>query len=164
MSSDRPLLHTAGGRVSARHLKYAQASVPIAQAWAERSKDPSTKVGAVFVSPDGDVQSQGFNGFPRGVEDSEERLNDRPTKYRLVCHAEANGVAQAARAGRSLASTIAVVTPLPPCHECAKLLINAGVVGVLAPPAGTNERWSESAQLADDMFAEAGVARFHTEV
>jgi dCMP deaminase len=36
---------------------------------AEKSKDPSTKVGCVIVGPDKEVRSLGFNGFPRGVRE-----------------------------------------------------------------------------------------------
>ena len=35
------------------------------------SKDPSTKVGAVIVDDKNRIVSVGYNGFPRGVEDSE---------------------------------------------------------------------------------------------
>ena len=37
------------------------------------SKDPSTKVGAVIVNDDKQVLGLGYNGFPRGVHDCEER-------------------------------------------------------------------------------------------
>ena len=43
------------------------------------SKDPSTKVGCVVVGADREIRSTGFNGFPRGIEDSIERLEDRET-------------------------------------------------------------------------------------
>ena len=51
------------------------------------SKDPSTKVGCVVVGEDREIRSTGFNGFPRGIEDDEERLSDREQKYPLICHA-----------------------------------------------------------------------------
>ena len=56
------------------------------------SKDPSTKVGSVIVSPDRRVLSMGYNGFPRGVVDTVERLEDRETKLRYVSHAERNAL------------------------------------------------------------------------
>ena len=46
------------------------------------SKDPSTQVGAVLVRPDRTVAGIGFNGFPRGIYDDPELLNDRPEKYK----------------------------------------------------------------------------------
>ncbi|MBT7127172.1 MAG: CMP deaminase, partial [Candidatus Thioglobus sp.] len=56
------------------------------------SKDPSTQVGAVTVGSKKEVLSQGFNGFPRGIDDSDERYNNRDTKYKLVVHAEMNAI------------------------------------------------------------------------
>ena len=44
------------------------------------SKDPSTKVGCIIVGADREIRSTGFNGFPRGIDDSEERLTDREEK------------------------------------------------------------------------------------
>jgi dCMP deaminase len=52
------------------------------------SKDPSTQVGCVVVGQDREIRSTGFNGFPRGIEDNEERLKDREQKYPLICHAK----------------------------------------------------------------------------
>ena len=66
------------------------------------SKDPSTKVGCVVVGEDREIRSTGFNGFPRGIEDSMERLDDRELKYPLICHAEENAIMHAARFGSSL--------------------------------------------------------------
>ena len=45
------------------------------------SKDPSTKVGCVVVGEDREIRSTGFNGFPRGIDDDDERLMDREKKY-----------------------------------------------------------------------------------
>ena len=49
----------------------------LAKQIASWSKDPSTQVGCVVVGPDREIRSTGFNGLPRGIEDSEERLNNR---------------------------------------------------------------------------------------
>ena len=54
------------------------------------SKDPSTKVGALIISEDRNIVSTGYNGFPRGIEDTEERLNNRELKYKFILHAEMN--------------------------------------------------------------------------
>ncbi|MEC8351943.1 MAG: CMP deaminase, partial [Candidatus Thermoplasmatota archaeon] len=58
----------------------------------EWSKDPSTKVGCVVVGPDREIRSTGFNGFPRGIQDSDDRLTNRDLKYPLICHAEENAI------------------------------------------------------------------------
>lgn len=117
-----------------------------------RSKDPSTKVGAVVVGDRRRVLSLGYNGFPRGIADTPERWNDRPTKYRLVQHAERNALdgAECSVVGATVYVTMA------PCHECAKSMIQRGITRVVHPPAD-NSRWTESNALAREMFDEAGV-------
>lgn len=120
------------------------------------SKDPSTKTGCVIVRPDRTVAAMGYNGFPRGVEDRAERLNDRPTKYGMVVHAEANAILSA---HHSVAGCTAYVWPWPPCSNCAALVIQAGIVRVVAPhpTAAQRERWGDSFALMQTMFTEAGV-------
>lgn len=124
----------------------------LARATTLRSKDPSTKVGAVVVGDRRRVLSLGYNGFPRGIADTPERWNDRPTKYRLVQHAERNALdgAECSVVGATVYVTMA------PCHECAKSMIQRGIVRVVHPPAN-NSRWTESNALAREMFDEAGV-------
>jgi dCMP deaminase len=80
---------------------------------AQWSKDPSTKVGAVIVRPDRTICSVGYNGFPRGVDDNEERYMDRPTKYEFVVHAEANAIIHARE---PLHDYILYTYPLMPCE------------------------------------------------
>lgn len=94
---------------------------------ADWSKDPSTKVGSVIVAPDRRIMSLGYNGFPRGVADLEERLNDRPTKYAFVAHAERNALdnVDASMRGCILYST------LQPCAECTKSIIQRGITRVV---------------------------------
>jgi dCMP deaminase len=56
----------------------------------------------VAIGAKGQVLAQGFNGFPRGIDDSEERYNDRKRKYELVVHAEMNVIYNATYSGVSL--------------------------------------------------------------
>lgn len=121
------------------------------------SKDPSTKVGCVVVGEDREIRSTGFNGFPRGIEDSMERLDDRELKYPLICHAEENAIMHAARIGISLKDCTAYVT-WPPCTRCARSLIQAGVVEVVYPgDIEIPERWIEDFERSSSMMKEAGV-------
>ena len=90
------------------------------------SKDPSTKVGCVIVDSERGILSTGFNGFPRGIEDTEERLNNRELKYQIVCHAEQNAILQAAYHGVSIQGSVLFCTNFP-CVICSKMLINAGI-------------------------------------
>jgi dCMP deaminase len=120
------------------------------------SKDPSTQTGCVLMRSDHTIAGVGYNGFPRGVEDSDERLNNRPVKYAMVVHAEANAILTA---GFDAEGCTAYVTPWPPCSSCAALLIQAGVVRVVAPDATAEqkERWGDSFIHATTMLQEAGV-------
>lgn len=122
------------------------------------SKDPSTQVGCVVVGPDREVRSTGFNGFPRGIDDSDDRLTDRDLKYPLICHAEENAIMHAARIGVALKDCRAYVT-WPPCTRCARSLIQAGVREVIYPAGlAIPGRWTEDFEMSMGMFAEAGVA------
>lgn len=121
------------------------------------SKDPSTKVGCVVVGSDREIRSTGFNGFPRGIEDSIERLEDREEKYPLICHAEENAIMHAARIGVSLKDCTAYVT-WPPCTRCARSLIQAGIVEVVyAGGKPIPERWVADFNRSTSMMQEAGL-------
>ena len=73
----------------------------MAQEMSARSKDTSTKVGAVVISPTGEVLSTGYNGFPRKVNDNVPTRQVRPTKYDFVVHAEVNALLNAGRNDRA---------------------------------------------------------------
>ena len=130
--------------------KWDKRYLELASVVASWSKDPSSKVGAVAVGDKGQVLSQGFNGFARGVDDTEERLNTRDQKYKFIVHAEMNAIFNAAFSGVSLEGSVLYVTGLPCCSECAK-----GVVMEL--PQFSNPRWKDSWMLSAQMFDEAGV-------
>lgn len=139
-------------------MKWDRRFLELAQHIARWSKDPSTKVGCVVVGPDREIRSTGFNGFPRGIEDSMERLEQRELKYPLICHAEENAIMHAARIGVSLKGCTAYVT-WPPCTRCARSLIQAGVREVAYPDAlCIPERWQDDFELSHMMFKEAGIA------
>ena len=138
-------------------VKRILAYIPIAQAVSALSKDPSTKVGAVALDDNMNIVATGRNGFPRGVVDLPERYENREIKYKLISHSEQNLVAHAAYSGHSLKGTTVLLTALFPCSSCAKSLIQAGVIRILAPKTVENMRWEEEAKWANLMFAEAGV-------
>lgn len=122
---------------------------------ARRSKDPSTQVGALIVRPDDTEASHGYNGLPRGVEDTLERLTNRDLKYPMTVHAELNAilVAREPLHGYSLYCT------LSPCAGCAGAIIQAGIKRVVAirPTEAQLERWGASFDLMKMMFREANV-------
>tara|TARA_B100001250_G_C19181622_1_gene521221 strand:- start:120 stop:554 length:435 start_codon:yes stop_codon:yes gene_type:complete len=137
--------------------KWDERFLELAKQIASWSKDPSTQVGCVVVGPDREIRSTGFNGLPRGIEDSKDRLNNREIKYPMICHAEENAIMHAARIGISLKDCIAYVT-WPPCTRCARSLIQAGISEVIYPKAiDVPDRWIEDFDLSLEMFKEAAV-------
>lgn len=134
--------------------------VPVAKAMAELSRDPSTKVGAVVIDSDANILSTAFNGFPRGVIDSQERYAQREIKLSLTAHAEANAIAQAARTGAKLFGSTLIVTALYPCSNCAKLIIQSGIKKVYAPKMDatkSNQQWFFEKEIAELLFLESGI-------
>lgn len=117
------------------------------------SKDPSTKVGAVIVDADRRVVSVGYNGLPRGVEDSDERLNNRDIKYKMIIHAERNAILFAQK---SLKDCTLYVYPMMPCASCASMVIQSGIKRVVAP-ASDNPRWQQDIEISMQLFKEANV-------
>jgi dCMP deaminase len=138
--------------------KWDSRFLELAKHISEWSKDPSTKVGCVVVGEDREIRSTGFNGFPRGIEDDSDRLEDREKKYPLICHAEENAIMHAARIGISLKGNTAYIS-WPPCSRCARSLIQAGVNEVVFPTGvDVPERWRPDFDIAIAMMNEAGIA------
>ena len=137
------------GKWQARFIKLAEEI----STW---SKDVTTQVGSVIVRPDRTICSVGFNGFPRGVEDSQSAIANRDTKLLRTLHAEVNAVLSAKEPlnGYSL-----FVWPFQPCAQCAAIVIQAGITEVYCPFNDhlAHERWRESFKAALQMFDEAGV-------
>lgn len=131
--------------------------LPDAEAARGRSKDRSTKVGAVVLDDDFNIRASGYNGLPRGCDDNVEARHERPTKYLWASHAEENCVANAARIGVSLKGCTLLVTSLFPCTTCSRLIIQSGIKRILAPRIVDNSRWDEQAKVAYEMLTEAGV-------
>ncbi len=98
----------------------------------QRSKDPSTQVGACIVDGEKRILSTGYNGFPQGCSDDafpwnrDESLGE--TKYQFVVHAELNAILNAS--GKKLAGAVLYVG-LFPCNECAKAIIQSGISEVI---------------------------------
>lgn len=139
---------------------------------ARMSKDPSTIVGAVIVGPDCEVRATGFNGFPRTIRDSPERLVDREEKLKLMVHAECNAICNAARVGVStkgctmyLAASeasdmtgTAKVWGGAPCTRCSVHVIQAGIISVVTyPPKNVPSRWHEDIAFARTILQEARI-------
>ena len=134
------------------HKRYIELARTIAQ-W---SRDPSTQCGAVIIGQSGQVLSQGYNGFARGMDDSTELYDNRESKYSRIVHAEMNAIYNASRTGVSLEGATAYIHGLPCCHECAKALIQVGIKEVIMNES-SNIRWNDSCGMGIDFFKEARV-------
>lgn len=128
---------------------------------AEWSKDPSTKVGAVIVDHDRRPRGTGYNGFPRGVGDNEERYTEKMVKYKLVVHAEANAILNAVTSVRDCT----LYATKFPCTECTKLIIQTGISMIIAPPPSNDGSvWADDAKFSRQMLKEAAVLVYDWDV
>lgn len=132
----------------------------LAQYVSTKSKDPSTKCGAVLVRADRSIASTGYNGFPRKMPDHTRWYNDRVEKYARVVHAEINALLTLAE--RASGMTL-YLWPLLTCDKCAILLIQAGVIRIVSPECTTEQlsRWGDSFSRAKDYYETCGV-RYET--
>jgi dCMP deaminase len=144
---------------STKAFKWHSRYFNVAKEVASWSKDPSTQVGAVAIGTNGQILAQGFNGFPRNMKDTKERLEDREEKYKRTIHAEMNVILNAAESGISLRGATLYVYGLWPCHLCTLSIIQSGIKTVVARKADLNkaERWIDSVQRSVDYFHECGV-------
>jgi len=144
---------------SAKTYKWDKRYLALAEHISTWSKDPSKKIGAVAVGEKGQVLAQGYNGFPRGIDDQESMYENKVIKYQHVVHAEMNCIYNATYNGTSLDGATMYIHGLPVCSECAKGIIQVGIKRVVTEEilTSTPERWVESTQLTKKMFDEAGV-------
>ena len=124
---------------------------------AGRSKDRSSRIGAVIVGPDKEIRSTGYNGMPRGVDDDVEDRHERPVKYFYFEHAERNAIFNAARASIGTKGCRMYVCGLRPCADCARAIVQAGIVEVVLEGLDVVERWADSMEAGRFILEEAGV-------
>ena len=134
-------------------VKWDRRFLALAEHKAQWSKD-RTKVGAVITLGNQD-KYYGYNGFPPGIEDTEERLTNRVTKHQLVIHAEMNAILSA---NENLQGHTLYCTHVP-CIRCAVHTIRSQISRVVTN--APTEQWyidhEKELQLVDDIFAEAGI-------
>ncbi len=138
------------------YINWDEYFMGIAMLSAQRSKDPSTQVGACIVSSENKILSVGYNGMPRSCDDDvypwDREGEALDTKYMFVCHAELNAILN--YSGSNLRGSKVYVT-LFPCNECAKALIQSGVSEVIY----YSDKYSDSFSTlaAKRMFESAGI-------
>ncbi|CAD5225555.1 unnamed protein product [Bursaphelenchus xylophilus] len=116
----------------ADYLSWDEFFIGVALLAAQRSKDPSTQVGAVIVDDNNIIVGVGYNGMPRGCDDDDmpwgkNEEDPLKNKYYYVCHAEMNAIVNKKSAIRDAK----IYVTLFPCNECAKLIIQCGIKKVV---------------------------------
>lgn len=114
------------------YLSWDEYFMGVALLSAQRSKDPSTQVGACIVDEEKRIVGTGYNGAPRGISDDDfpwSREGDfEETKYAYVCHAELNAILNSTKESLRGCS---IYVGLFPCNECAKAIIQSGIKRVV---------------------------------
>ena len=106
-----------------KQLKWDEYFLNIAEAVAEKSKDPSSKMGCVIVDNKKRVVSLGYNGMIQGADESKMTLSERPMKYYFAIHSEMNALifAHQSLEGCTLYNRVAT------CENCLKYCLQAGI-------------------------------------
>ena len=108
-------------------ISYDEMYMSIAEIISKRSTAIKKKVGAVIVK-DNSIISYGYNGTPSGFSNMCEDENGK-TKPEVL-HAESNAISKVSKSTFSSDKATLYVT-MSPCIECAKLIIQSGIVKVI---------------------------------
>lgn len=126
------------------YLSWDEYFMAVALLSAERSKDPSTQVGACIANSQNKIVGVGYNGFPIGCSDDElpwDRQGEfLSTKYPYVCHAELNAVLNAISTDLR---GCRIYVGLFPCNECTKVIIQSGISEIVY----LSDKYAESDQV-----------------
>lgn len=122
------------------------------------SKDPAAQIGAVIIR-DRRILATGYNGFPEGINDTMERLQDKEQKLPRIIHGEMNALLNALNNGTSVRDSTLYVYGLPICADCTKSVIQAGISRIVIPYAETARvKWfMQWVEISRPMFEEVGI-------
>lgn len=110
-----------------KQFKLDERYLKMAAIWAENSYCKRRQVGALLIK-NKMIISDGYNGTPSGFENICEDEEGKTKPY--VLHAEANAITKIAKSHNSSDGATLYVTSSP-CIECAKLIIQAGIIRVV---------------------------------
>lgn len=128
----------------------------------KRSKDPSTQVGAVIVTPDKRIVGVGWNGMPKAKfgwdndsalpwsKDSQDPLEN---KYMYVVHAEPNAIFHSSESVRGCTMYLTWF----PCSDCAKAIAQSGIKKLVYLEENATERYKTSMEGAKRIFSVSGL-------
>ena len=144
------------------NISWQQYFMGVALLASKRSKDPSTQVGAVVVTPDNRIIGVGWNGMPKVKtgwdndwcypwgKDSQDPLEN---KYMYVVHAEPNAIFHASENVKGCTMYLTWF----PCSDCAKSIAQAGIKKLVYLDEYTTDRYRTSMEGAKRIFLVAGV-------
>ena len=140
-------------------MKWDEYFYKMANLVATKSKDESTKIGAVIVGPDNEIRSTGYNSFPSGIDDDVADRQTRPEKYYWIEHAERNALYNAAKIGVSTKECVMYLNCGIPCCDCARGIINSGIkkIYICDQDITKSTHWTEHSKRSKIMFEESGV-------
>lgn len=118
------------------------------------TKDKSRGVGAVIVNGKNRVVSIGFNGFPTGIKDDIEERHLKPIKYKFTEHAERNAIYNTT----SPLNGCKIYVTLFPCPDCARAIIQTGIVEVICPYINELDNWCDDFKISKEMFEEVSIS------
>jgi dCMP deaminase len=134
----------------AKQADLDQVYLNMAESLSSLSHAERRKVGCVIVK-DTQIISEGYNGTPRGFNNSCEytdHLDEMYTKPEVL-HAESNAITKLARSTNSSEGATLYVTCCP-CFDCAKLIIQSGIERVVY-----NEEYTKTDGLS--LLRKAGI-------
>ena len=123
------------------------------------SKDNSTKCGAVIVRPNNSICSEGYNGFPRGVNDDVIERHERPQKYFYFEHAERNAIYNSSDPSLDGYSIFVYTNPkkLFVCSACTRGIIQTGIKEIYIPPYDLESYWKDDFVASSEMLNECNI-------
>ena len=145
-----------------RVIKWEEHFFRLVYAISLKSKDESTKFGAIIVNRDNTVISTGYNSFPRELNDTVPERQIRPEKYKWFAHSERNAIYNAARIGVSTQGC-KMYTQGMPCPDCAIAIIQSGITNLFIHSdweecaKGIFGEWDDRHVVSKTMFSECGV-------
>lgn len=121
--------------------------IGLAKVVSQRSHDIHTQHGCVITDSSHRILGMGYNGFPRGLDDSKLPLS-RPEKYDWMVHAERNALSNCiVRPDKAIAYVTGQC-----CNDCIKALWQEGVVSVVMMNAHGTHKFDQHQQKLFDTF------------
>lgn len=114
-----------------KYLSWDDTFMMMSDLMSQRSKDPSTQIGAVIVDDNNVILGTGYNGWPRGIKQDDlpwgREGDDLETKYPYVVHGEVNAIYNSYNNLKGSR----IYCNLFPCNECAKAIIQNGIKEII---------------------------------